>query len=206
MAEIGNGVWRPRSREFRETREPGTRHGLQFRLPCSSGLVTLDSPFFTYDRNNSQTFKMAVVVHRRPHDYFIHLLGRRPGNAQRRRRQGTGDFGSIYGHKITPEAYLNARTEVLSDLLVSLPANGRIKTRIIPRQDLEREIYLRLMLMQKAARPGHSRRRRRGGDGGERDFAHPRSCRRSGRTARAVPLEEFVKAVLQPEGPDRRGF
>src|SRR5947207_11124223 len=58
----------------------------------------------------------------------------------------TGDFGSIYGHKITQKDYINARNEFyLFHFFQNLQWPGNI-----PEKDLDQQIYLRLLLAQKA--------------------------------------------------------
>ena len=119
------------------------------------------------------------------------------GAAPSRMGRGTdytsGDLGSIYGHKITPDAYREAqagvyffywfRTGEWPDKNPNLSGAG-----------MAREVYVRLMLMQKANDLGIYI-----GDD-EAAAAATEMLRSLGRNGQAVPLSEFVKQVLQPRG------
>ena len=77
------------------------------------------------------------------------VLEHRPGQPQRRRRRETGDYGTIYGHKITQQDYIDAQSEFYLFYWVRNNEwpnrNPNFKDR-----DLEEQIYLRLMLTKKA--------------------------------------------------------
>ena len=62
---------------------------------------------------------------------------------------GNGDYGTLYGHKITRQEYVNARNEFYLFYWIRNhdwpDHNPNIKD-----QDLDQQIYLRLMLTKKA--------------------------------------------------------
>ena len=81
-----------------------------------------------------------------------------------------------------------------------MPANGRIKTRNLSGTELAREIYVRLMLLQKANDLGIY-------VSDDQVVAAANEMLRSlGRNGQAVPLSEFVKQVLQPKGLTAEDF
>jgi hypothetical protein len=105
----------------------------------------------------------------------------------------SGDFGSIYGRKITLEAYLNAKAGFY--LLYWLRAGDwPDKNPNLSGIEQSREIYLRLMLIQKANDLGIY-------VSDDQVVAAAQEILRSlGRNGQSVPLSEFVKQVLQPKG------
>ena len=107
---------------------------------------------------------------------------------------GSDNYGMIYGHKITPQAFYDAKNEF--DLLYWFRSGGEWPERNpnFSEIELEREIYIRLMLMQKANDLGiHI------GDN-EAATAASEMLRSIGRNGQPLPLEEFLKQVLQPKG------
>jgi peptidyl-prolyl cis-trans isomerase D len=104
----------------------------------------------------------------------------------------TGDFGSIYGHKITQQAFIDARNEFY--LFYWFRAGEwPDKNPNFSEADLEREIYVRLMLIQKADDLGIHISTKEAAEAGA-EF-----LRMLGRNGQAVPLSEFVKQILQPK-------
>jgi hypothetical protein len=103
----------------------------------------------------------------------------------------SGDLGSIYGHKITPEAYRNAQ---IGFYLFYWFRTGEWpdKNPEFAGAELVRQVYVRLMLAQKANDLGIY-------VSDDQVVAAANEVLRSiGRDGRAVPLNEFVKQVLQP--------
>ena len=103
----------------------------------------------------------------------------------------SGDFGSIYGHKITPDAYRNAQ---IGFYLFYWFRTGEWpdKNPEFAGAELVRQVYVRLMLAQKANDLGIN-------VSDDQVVAAANEVLRSiGRDGRAVPLNEFVKQVLQP--------
>jgi len=95
---------------------------------------------------------------------------------------------------------LSLMPETISIFFIgSDPANGRIKTQFL-RAELDREIYIRLMLAQKANDLGIYV----GND--EVVSVANEMLRALGRNGQAVPLNEFVKQVLQPKGLTAQDF
>ena len=92
-------------------------------------------PIYHYDRNNSQTFGMAVVRYYHRHGYFFHLLGRRPiahGRWQWRQSRQRRFWFDLRSQSHANK--LSLTPETISIFFIgSVPANGRIKTRISPR-------------------------------------------------------------------------
>ena len=105
----------------------------------------------------------------------------------------SGDLGSIYGHKITPDAYRNAQ---IGFYFFYWFRSGEWpdKNPNFAGAALVREVYIRLMLIQKGNDLGiHI------GDDQVVAAAHE-MLRSFGRNGQPVPLGEFVKQVLQPKG------
>ena len=106
-------------------------------------------------------------------------------------RVASGDFGSIYGHKITQQAFIDARNNFY---LFYWFRSGEWpgKNPNFSEADLDREIYIRLMLAQKADDLGIY-------VGNDEVVTVANEMLRSlGRNGQAVPLTEFVRQVLQP--------
>ena len=191
---MASGVHAP---GFREKINPEPGYGLQFRLPCDPAMGMLDSPFLTYDRDNSQAFKMAVGNHRHPDNYFIPVLGRAP--ASRNSGGRAGDLGSIAGRKVTPDDYAEAEREVYIYFWLHYHQWPDRNPNITP-QDIQREIYVRLMLIQKA----QDLEIHVGDDtvamAAKEMLSSPGFAQALGLDSQSVPLDVFVKEVLQPEG------
>jgi len=101
------------------------------------------------------------------------------------------NFGSIYGRKVTQQAFIEARNSFFLDYWFR-SGDWPNKKQDFSEADLNREIYIRLMLDQKANDLGiHV-----GND--EVVTVANEMLRSLGRNGQAVPLSEFVKQVLQP--------
>ena len=120
------------------------------------------------------------------------------GASPSRMGRGAGDYaggnlGSIYGHKVTPDAYRSAQAGFyLSYWLRS--GEWPDKSQNFVAADLAREIYVRLMLIQKADDLGIYV------SDDEAATEATGMLRSIGRNGQAVPLSEFVRQVLQPKG------
>ena len=102
---------------------------------------------------------------------------------------GSGGFGTLYGHKITQQDYINARNEFyLSYWFQNNEWPDRNPN--IKEKDLEEQIYLRLMLTQKADALGIYV-----SDEAAAVAADSR-LRSLGRNGQSVPFQAFVKQVL----------
>ena len=114
--------------------------------------------------------------------------------------RGRGDYGTIYGHTITEQAFFEARNNFF--LLYWFRSGGEWPDRNPNFTDavLQREIYIRLMLLQKAADLGiHV--------SDEAVVTAANELLRSvGRNGQAVPLENFVKQILQSKGLTAQDF
>jgi hypothetical protein len=111
----------------------------------------------------------------------------------------SGGLGSLYGHKITQQEYLDARNEFYLFYWFrnqEWPNNNPN----IKEQDLEEQIYYRLLLSLKAEALGiYVSDQAAGAAAGEM----LRSIRSS---SRPVSLGEFVKQTLEPEGLTEEDF
>jgi hypothetical protein len=110
---------------------------------------------------------------------------------------GIGGYGSLYGHKITQQDYVNARNEFYLFYWIRNnewpDSNPNIKDK-----DLEEQIYLRLMLTKKADALGiYVTDEAAAAAAGE-------MLRSLGRNGQSVPIETFVRSGVDAEGPDRR--
>ena len=112
---------------------------------------------------------------------------------------GNGDYGRLYGHKITQLDYINAQREFYLFYWVRNNEwpnrNPNFKDR-----DLEEQIYLRLMLTKKAEALGIHVDDKAAAD------AAAEMLLSIGRNGQSVPLPAFVKQVLAPEGLTAEDF
>jgi hypothetical protein len=116
------------------------------------------------------------------------------------REVARGDYGSIYGHKITEQAFFEARNEFF--LFYWFRSGGEWPDHNPNFTDavLQREIYVRLMLMQKAHDLGiHI------SDDAVVTAANE-FLRSIGRNGQTVPLSEFEKQILRPKGLTAQDF
>jgi hypothetical protein len=119
--------------------------------------------------------------------------GAAPSRMTRGGGEASGNLGSIYGHKITPDAYRNAQAGFYFFYWFRA-GEWPDKNPNLSGAELAREVYLRLMLIQKANDLGIY-------VGDDQVVAAANEMLRSiGRNGQAVPLGEFVKQVLQPKG------
>jgi hypothetical protein len=106
---------------------------------------------------------------------------------------GGSDFGSLYGRKITQQDYVNSRNEFY---LFYWFRNHDWPNRNanLKEKDLDEQIYLRMMLTQKAESLGvHV--------SDEAAAAAASDLLRSlGRNSQSVSIEQFIKQILTPEG------
>jgi hypothetical protein len=113
--------------------------------------------------------------------------------AERYNHGRNGGYGTIYGHAVTPEMYIQAKQQFR---LYYWMRTGQFpeKSTTLKREDMEREIYVRLMLLQKAKDLGVS-------VGEEAEVAAANEFLISlGSKGQPVPLEEVAKRILEPEG------
>ena len=111
----------------------------------------------------------------------------------------SGDFGTIYGHKITQQDYVEAMNEFY--IFYRIHYNQwPDKNPNLSRNDLQREIYVHLLFDLKAADLGiHV-----SDDVVEQAAAE--MLRSFGRNGQAVPMDSFVRQFLQPEGLTAEDF
>jgi hypothetical protein len=106
---------------------------------------------------------------------------------------GNGVYGTLYGHKITQQEYINARNEFYLFYWIR-NRDWPDRNPNIKEQDLEEQIYLRLMLTQKADALGIYV-----GDKAAADAASEMLLS-LGRNRQSVPFQAFVKQVLTQKG------
>jgi hypothetical protein len=129
---------------------------------------------------------------------FVVFMGSGPMRSGSGSRRGSG-YGTIYGKPVTAETYAAARNEFFIYYWLHSGAFPDKDPNFKP-ADLERETYVRLMLTEKARALGiHVSE--------EALVAGANELLRSlGRSGQAVPMSEFLKRVLQPEGLDVPDF
>ncbi len=112
---------------------------------------------------------------------------------------GNGVYGALYGHKITRQEYINAWNEFY---LFYWFRNSEWPDRNpnIKEKDLDEQIYLRLMLTQKASVLGiYVTDEAAAAAAGE-------MLRSLGRNGQSVSIQAFVQKVLTPEGLNAADF
>ena len=123
---------------------------------------------------------------------FVVFMGSGPSRNGGDRRAGSG-YGTLYGKPVTAEDFSRAQREFYLYYWLhygSFPGqNGSLK-----REDMEREIYIRLLLEQKAKALGVS-------IAPDSLAASANDVLRSlGQGGQAVPLDQFVAKILTHEG------
>ena len=113
--------------------------------------------------------------------------------------RGNYDFGSIYGHKITQEAYLDVKHEVDLFYLFNYHTWPE-KEPNYSEAELDREIYARLMLIQKGEDMGIHISDEVTEQVALQLLRLPTLVRGLGVNGHEVPFNAFLKEVLQPEG------
>ena len=107
--------------------------------------------------------------------------------------RGGGNFGTIYGHKITLQDFVEMQNEFL---LFYRFRNGEWPDRNpnLTKEEIARQVYMRLLLRQKALDMGIYV------NDNMAVQAAAEMLHSVGRNGQAVPEPVFVKQVLQPEG------
>jgi hypothetical protein len=114
-------------------------------------------------------------------------------------RVASGDLGTIYGHKVTQQAFIDARNDFYLSAWFNT-GEWPEKNPNFSESELDREVYVRLMLDLKANDLGIY-------VGDDEAVAMANELLRSlGRNGEAVPLNQFVKQVLQPKGLTAQDF
>jgi len=110
------------------------------------------------------------------------------------------NFGSIYGHKVTEQAYYEARNDFYLFYWFNYGLEWPDRNPNFTDATLQREIYIRLMLLQKAADLGiHV-------DDDEVVTVANGLLRSIGRNRQPMPLSEFERLVLHPKGLTAQDF
>lgn len=112
----------------------------------------------------------------------------------------TGDYGSIYGDKVTQQQYLGAK----NDFYIYYWLHNGFQW---PNQDpnltplqMDQQIYLRLMMMRKATAFGIHVDDDTAEAAANNLLSSPELLRAFRVKAQSIPLNDFVKSVLEPEG------
>jgi hypothetical protein len=125
--------------------------------------------------------------------------GASPSRLGRGADYASGNFGAIYGHKITPEVYRSAQAGFYLYYWFHA-GEWPDKNPNFSEAELARQVYVRLMLIQKANDQGIY-------VSDDQVVAAANEVLRSlGRNGHAVPLGEFVKQVLQQKGLTAEDF
>jgi hypothetical protein len=119
--------------------------------------------------------------------------------------RSSNDLGSINGIKVTPAAYAGMRHEVYIYHLFNYGSWPEQDSNV-SQEDLERQIYARLMLVQKADDLGIYITDDAAATVANRILHSPELIRALKFNGESVPLDTFVKQVLQPEGLDAADF
>jgi len=116
-----------------------------------------------------------------------------------------GDLGSIAGRKVTPNAYFSVRNEVY---LYHLFRYNQWPDRDpnVSEADLRREIYVRLMLIQQGEDLGIYIGADAVAAAAKEILSSPGLTRAFGLDSGSVPLDVFVKNILQPKGLTAEDF
>ena len=123
---------------------------------------------------------------------FVTFMGSGPSRTGSWGRSDNSDYGKIYGHQITPDAFRGAEAEVYLDYFFKT-GGWPEKNPNISKRDLDEQIFIRLMLAQKAEDLGvHV-------SDATAAAAASELLRSLGRNKQAVPMNVFVEQVLGPE-------
>ena len=117
-------------------------------------------------------------------------------------RSNGGDFGSVYGKKITRDDYASAEREF--DLFYFFHDNEWPDK--VPADEQQREIYVRLLLIQKADDLGIDVSDNEAAAAADEILRSPELARALRIKDQSVPLDVFVKDVLQPKGLTAEDF
>ncbi|MGH7989787.1 MAG: SurA N-terminal domain-containing protein, partial [Limisphaerales bacterium] len=128
---------------------------------------------------------------------FVFFMG--SGPSQNGGGNAPGDLGSINGKKITQAAYVNARKEIYLFHLFNY-GNWPDKDPNYSKSDMAKQIYVRLMLIQKANDLGIQVGDDATAAAADEVLHSPELVRALGISGDSVPLDAFVKQILQPEG------
>lgn len=110
-----------------------------------------------------------------------------------------GNLGSIDGQKVTLNNYLDARNYVEIFYWLNT-GQWPDKNPNFSRADLQREIYVRLMLFQQAEKLGIHVGNDAVATAAKGILSSPRMEQAFGVNGQGVPLDAFVRSVLQPKG------
>jgi SurA N-terminal domain/PPIC-type PPIASE domain len=125
---------------------------------------------------------------------FVWYMGSAPTRSGGHGGSGGNDFGTIYGHAVTQDNYEAARKDFYLYHWLHYGGEWPDKNPNLTKAELEREIFVRLMLARKADSLGIQ-------VSDDAAVAAANEILRSiGRSGQPVPMDTFIKQVLTPEG------
>jgi hypothetical protein len=121
--------------------------------------------------------------------------------------RGSSDKGSIAGRKVTPDVYLSVKAEAyIEHWLNTRPHRWPDRDPDYSEADLERDIYIRLLLIQKAEDLGIHIGNDAVATMAKAILSSPALVQEFGNNVESVPLDSFVRSVLQPENLSAADF
>ncbi|HUA38539.1 MAG TPA: peptidylprolyl isomerase [Candidatus Sulfopaludibacter sp.] len=123
--------------------------------------------------------------------------GTAPGSRNSGGRE-SGSLGSIAGQKVTPDAYYGAKAEMYIEHWLNTH-RWPDRDPNYSKADLDRDIYIRLLLIQKAEALGIHIGNDAVATVAKVILSSPALVQAFGNNVGSVPLDSFVKGVLQPE-------
>ncbi|HUA68555.1 MAG TPA: SurA N-terminal domain-containing protein [Candidatus Saccharimonadales bacterium] len=112
---------------------------------------------------------------------------------------GAGNLGAIAGQRVTQDAYLGAEHEVYIYFWLRYHQWPDTDSNISP-DELQREIYVRLMLIQEGQKLGIYIGDDAVATAAKDILSSPGLLQSLGVDRQSVPLDDFVRAILQPKG------
>jgi len=119
--------------------------------------------------------------------------------------RGSSDLGSIAGQKVTPAAYSSVRAEVYIEYWLNTH-RWPDRDPNYSQADLQRDIYIRLMLIQRAEDLGIHISSDAVATAAKAILSSPKLVEAFGDNVESVPLDSFVRGVLQPENLSAADF
>ena len=129
---------------------------------------------------------------------FVFFMGSGPSR-NRGGGGGTGSFGTLYGHEITAEEVAQAKSDYFLYFLIM---NGEWpdKNRNATELQIEQQIYLNLLLTQKAKSLGIAVPDEVVADAASQMLRSQALTRALGTAGQPVPMDRFVENILKPKG------
>ncbi|MEY4917383.1 MAG: Peptidyl-prolyl cis-trans isomerase [Verrucomicrobiota bacterium] len=128
---------------------------------------------------------------------FVVFMGSGPSKNSRGGREA--GYGTIYGHEIKGDEVAQAKSDYFIYFLIS---NGEWpdKNRNVTTLQIEQQIYLNLLLTQKAKSLGIAVPDEAVTDAASQMLRAPALTRALGTSGQPVPMDKFVENILKPKG------